>query len=334
MFFIILSPARRAVNSFCGRDKPPGMVYTGGTGGGTVKLERLIGILSILLQRDKVTAPFLAETFEVSRRTIQRDIEALCRAGVPIATSQGAGGGVSVMAGYRVDRSLLTQGDMQAVLAGLRSLDSVSGNGRYRQLMEKLGSGVAWEEGPFLIELASWYRTPLSEKIGLLQEGLARGRLAEFRYYAPGGESERAAEPYRLVFRWGAWYLWGWCRMREDYRLFKLNRMAGLRLGEAFSKRQAPRPELSDGRVFPERYRVKALVPAAYKWLLVEEYGVESFTVQPDGRCLFSIPFTHLDSAVDWILRFRGEAELLGPEELRRALSALGGKLTEKYGET
>lgn len=73
-----------------------------------MKMERLIGILSILLQRETVTAPELAEQFEVSRRTIQRDIEALCRAGIPIATTQGAGGGISIMAGYRVDRTVLT----------------------------------------------------------------------------------------------------------------------------------------------------------------------------------------------------------------------------------
>ena len=92
-----------------------------------MKIDRLIGILSILLQQDRVTAPYLAETFEVSRRTIQRDLEALCKAGIPIATTQGAGGGISVMEGYRIDRTLLTSSDMQAILAGLRSLDSVSG---------------------------------------------------------------------------------------------------------------------------------------------------------------------------------------------------------------
>ena len=73
-----------------------------------MKMDRLIGILSILLQREQVTAPELAEQFEVSRRTIQRDIEALCRAGIPITTAQGAGGGISIMEGYRVDRTVLT----------------------------------------------------------------------------------------------------------------------------------------------------------------------------------------------------------------------------------
>lgn len=292
-----------------------------------MKIDRLIGILSILLQRDKVTTPYLAETFEVSRRTIHRDIDALCRAGIPISTSRGTGGGVAIMEGCRVDRALLTPGELQAVLAGLHSLDSVSGTARYRQLMEKLGASGMREEGPFLIDLASWYRTPLSEKIGLLQEAIAAKRLASFRYFAPDGESTRQVEPYTIVFQWGAWYLWGWCRTRRDYRLFKLNRMASLTLGEAFTARQAPYPDLSDQRVFPCRYLVEARVPASYKWLLVEEYGENSFTEEPDGRCRFSLPFTRLDSAVEWLLRFKGDAQVLGPEEVRRELLRVGKKL-------
>ena len=97
-----------------------------------MKIDRLIGILSILLQQEKVTAPYLAEKFEVSRRTINRDIEDICKAGIPVVTSQGQNGGISIMDGYRMDKTLLTSSDMQAILAGLKSLDSVSGTKRYQ----------------------------------------------------------------------------------------------------------------------------------------------------------------------------------------------------------
>ena len=112
-------------------------------GRASMKIDRLIGILALLLQQERVTAPQLARTFEVSRRTIQRDVEALCRAGIPLVTTQGQGGGISIMEGYRIDSTLLTSGDMQAILAGLRSLDSVSGTNRYAQLMEKLSPGAS-----------------------------------------------------------------------------------------------------------------------------------------------------------------------------------------------
>ena len=97
-----------------------------------MKIERLIGILSILLQKDKVTSSELAEKFEVSRRTILRDIDTLNISGIPIVSDRGNGGGISIMDGYRIDRTLLSSDDMQAILSGLRSLDSVSGTGRYR----------------------------------------------------------------------------------------------------------------------------------------------------------------------------------------------------------
>ena len=200
-----------------------------------MKIDRLIGILSILLQQDKVTAPFLAEKFEVSRRTINRDIEDLCKAGIPLVTSQGVNGGISIMEGYKIDSTLLTSADMQAILAGLRSLDSVSGTNRYAQLMEKLSVGASdlLPGGQhILIDLSSWSKTALSPKIELIHGAIEYGRCVSFQYYAPKGESSRLLEPYYLIFRWASWYVWGYCRERKDYRLFKLNRMTELRMEE------------------------------------------------------------------------------------------------------
>ena len=125
-----------------------------------MKLDRMIGILSILLQREKVTAPYLAEKFEVSRRTINRDIEALCMAGIPLVTEQGKNGGISIMENYKIDKTLLSMSDMQAILAGLRSLDSVSGTNRYARLMEKLSVGASnllSGDSHILIDLSSWH---------------------------------------------------------------------------------------------------------------------------------------------------------------------------------
>ena len=106
-----------------------------------MKIDRQIAILSILLQREVVTAPYLAEKLEVSRRTINRDIEDLCKAGIPIVTRQGVNGGISIMEDYKIDRMLFTNAEMQDILAGLRSLDSVNGTNRYGKLMEKLSAG-------------------------------------------------------------------------------------------------------------------------------------------------------------------------------------------------
>ena len=150
-----------------------------------MKIDRLIGILSVLLQEEKITAPELADKFEVSRRTINRDIEDLCKAGIPITTTQGFGGGISIMDGYKMNRTLLTSKDMQMILAGLRSLDSVSGSHYYGQLMEKIKAGssdfVSGRDS-ILIDLSSWYKDTLAPKIELIQNAVEERNLLTFQY--------------------------------------------------------------------------------------------------------------------------------------------------------
>ncbi len=302
-----------------------------------MKLDRMIGILSILLQREKVTAPFLAEKFEVSRRTISRDIEALCMAGIPLRTEPGQKGGISIMEGYKIDRTLLSTSELQAILAGLRSLDSVSGTNRYAQLMEKLSAGASSllpGDAHILIDLSSWYKDTLSPKIELLHQGILSRRKVSFTYFAPKGTSQRTVEPYHLIFQWGSWYLWGWCDKREEFRLFKLRRMTGLKAGEGFEGRAVPAPDLSQRRGFPHVYQVIAKIQPEYQWRLMEEYGQESFTLQPDGTLLFSFGFTDKTSIVGWIVSFGGGAELLEPAELRRDVLAFAEGIREKYLES
>ena len=296
-----------------------------------MKMERLISILSILLQRDKVTAPELAEQFEVSRRTIQRDIESLCQAGIPIATAQGTGGGISILEGYRVDRTVLTTPEMQAILAGLQSLDSVSGTRRYAQLMEKLSAGSGGRDSHILIDLSSWYKTSLSPKIEAIHSAIRQHQTIRFTYFSPRETAVRTIEPYDLVFQWSSWYVWGWCQTRQDFRLFKLNRMTDLALGEPFTPRPAPVPELSAERIFPAKYQVTVLFDPACRWRLVEEYGPDSFTAQPDGRLRFTWGFPDADSIISWVLTFGEGAELTGPEELRQRLADLTATLARRY---
>ena len=289
-----------------------------------MKTDRLIGILSILLQKEKCTAPELAEKFEVSRRTINRDIDALCKAGIPVSTLQGAGGGIRIMEGYRMDRTLLTSRDMQMILAGLRSLDSVSGSSYYAQLMEKLQAGASdFVSGrdSMLIDLSSWYKESFAPKISLIQDAIEERRQIAFHYFAPGGESVRMAEPYYLIFKWSSWYVWGWCRKREDFRMFKLNRMEELKkTEEKFVPKQVPMPDLSNERIFPANIRVKVLFEPDAKWRLVEEFGPHCFKEQEDGRLLFEMDYTDESSLMGWLLTFGEKARVLEPAEVREKL--------------
>ena len=300
-----------------------------------MKIDRLIGILSILLQQDKVTAPYLAEKFEVSRRTINRDIEDICKAGIPIVTTQGQNGGISIMEGYRLDKTLLTSRDMHSILAGLRSLDSVAGTNRYQLLMEKLSVGsqeVLTSNDHIRIDLSSWYKSALAPKIELIQNAIEDCRLIAFRYYSPKGEGEREIEPYLLVFQWASWYVWGYCRERQDYRMFKLNRMDSLKdTGVLFEKRQLPDCDCSPRRIYPASIHVKVRCAPQMKWRLIEENGVECFEEQEDGYLLFVSDFADSNSLFGWLLSFGEQMELLEPVKLREELWELLGRMQRCY---
>ena len=292
-----------------------------------MKIDRLIGILSVLLRQERVTAPYLAEKFEVSRRTINRDIDALCRGGIPIVTASGKNGGIYIADGYKIDRTLLTKNEMQAVLAGLRSLDSVSGSGVYSRLMEKLSfssSSVVEGGENILIDLSSWYKDTLAPKIELIKKSMELGRMIEFSYYSPNGESIRAIEPYYLIFKWTGWYVWGFCLMREDYRLFKLNRMDKLKTGESFKKREHGLPDLSNERIFHGELKAKVLFEPHCKWRLIEDFGIDSFEELESGKLLFTMGFNDTENLLSWLMTFGDSAVLLEPEnavsELKKRL--------------
>ncbi len=302
-----------------------------------MKMERLIGILSILLQQEKVTAPALAEQFEVSRRTIQRDIESLCRAGIPISTTQGAGGGISIMEGYRVDRTGLTDPEMQAILAGLRSLDSVSGNRRYAQLMEKLSVSTAKTipaEHPVLIDLSAWDSGAISQKIEQIQAAMEQNCKISFSYSAPSGTTSRKIEPYHLIFQWGHWYVWGYCQLRQDYRLFKLTRITDLQI-EPEQRAARSVPAYTPDPMPPEEPAVPVLVrfSAAVKWRVMDDFGTEALQTEPDGSLLVSVCWKDLQ-ALDWRLLAYGEqAEILAPSEVRADFAETLRKILQKYEE-
>ena len=300
-----------------------------------MKIDRQIGILSILLQKDTVTAPDLAEQFEVSRRTINRDIEDLCKAGIPIVTRQGVNGGISIMEQYKMDRTLLTNAEMQDILAGLRSLDSVNGTNRYGKLMEKLSAGSSdfmVGNQSVLIDLSSWYKDALAPKIELIRTAIEQARELEFVYYSPKGESVRCIEPYYLIFRWSSWYVWGWCKKRKDFRLFKLNRMDKTQMSEQFfAKRKPPLPDLSNERIFPGTIKIRALFEKEMKWRLVEEFGPYCFEEQSEGKLLFQADYTDKEAAISWLLTFGDKVELLEPLEIREEIADIAKRIQERY---
>lgn len=289
-----------------------------------MKIDRLLGIITILLQRGKSTAPELARRFEVSTRTIFRDVDDICRAGIPVVTAQGGGGGISIAEGYRLNRSALTAEELENILAGLKSIGSVTASPRVETLIQKLTPGrqsVVSMQDSIVIDLASHYKASLSAKIQLIKSAVAERRLVRFDYYSEKGKARRVIEPYYIAFKWSAWYVFGFCTEKEDFRLFKLNRLWNAeKLEKYFLAREIPADESSLDDYFEGGPTVTALFDRSMEYLLVEEYGPESYTAMPDGRLRLTVSYANERYIKRWLLGFGDMVTVLDPPELAREI--------------
>lgn len=296
-----------------------------------MKIDRQIGILSILLQKERVKVRELAEKFEVSTRTIARDIDDICAAGIPIVSERGQSGGISVMEGFKLDKTLLTSLEMQGIIAGLKGLDSVCGTNRYRRLMEKLSPDTV-QVNDIIIDLSSWDKTAVADKIEFVRTAINDCEKIAFTYYSPSGDSSRTIEPYSLIFQWSNWYVWGWCENREDYRMFKLTRLAELRLaGEKFERRDFPEYSCDKLRHTKGEIEARVRFDKSVKWRIIDEFGTELPEFEEDGSAQVVFTWSDVPSFYQYILSFGDKAEIISPDKYRREFGELLKRILEKY---
>lgn len=300
-----------------------------------MKIERLIGILSILLQKEKVTAKELAEKFEVSRRTIIRDIDSLCCAGIPIATAKGQGGGIAIMEGYKIDRTVLSSEEMKDILSGLRSLDSVSGTSRYRQLMEKLSADTSemLDAGSrIIIDLSAWDKSAVSDKIELIKAAIDNSEKISFTYFAPGSEHHREIEPYYLIFQWSNWYVWGYCTMRKEFRMFKLTRLTDLKcIREKCENRDIPEYVCEKFRHTIGGIKAVVIFDRSLEWRIVDEFGPKMLQYDKKGDIILTFTWSDVPAFYQYILTYGDKAEIISPEEYRHEFSDLLKRISRRY---
>ncbi|MEN6312856.1 MAG: YafY family protein [Clostridiaceae bacterium] len=300
-----------------------------------MKLDRLLGILTILLKNDRVTAPQLAEKFEVTRRTIGRDIDTLCQAGIPIVTHQGGGGGISVADGYKLDKSILTADELSSIIAALKGIGSVSEKSQIERTLDKLSASkdtVVSLREPIFIDLASHYKGSLMPKIKLIKQAVLEQRLIEFDYYYEKGQSRRRIEPYFVIFQWTAWYVFGFCLERQDWRMFKLARLWDLQLcRETYTRREIP-PERRDFNAhLPDDKKLVALFEPSVKYQLIETYGLNCFTETEDGRLRLEIGYTNRDYTISWLLGFGNKAKVIEPIDMADEIKRIVENIIQNY---
>lgn len=300
-----------------------------------MKHERLIAILDCLLNEGKKTAAELSARFEVSERTVYRDIDSLCVAGVPVCAEAGTGGGYSIDPAYRVDRSFLTRDELRDLTGLLSGFSDTLKDERLARSLGKLSSlgggrpGAAGPPPPIMAAPSPWGAPePDPSAVLSVRRAITERRVVSFSYRDAAGEaSERRVEPFTLALLGPAWYLHGYCLSRDDWRLFKLSRMSGVRiLADRYDpESRLPAPALGSG--WDEEFTAIRLAaePRAARALLeaVPEAVAEE---APGGGTVLSFEYPAGSWLVRFLLGFGPGVRVLEPDSLRAALrdAALG----------
>ena len=308
-----------------------------------MKLERMLSIILYLMNHEKARAKDLAEKLEVSVRTIYRDIDSIAQAGVPVTTFQGAGGGIGIVEGYRLDTNVLTGGEVRSIVTALKGLHSIGGDEKLRLLIEKV-SGIADAAkyaaagDEIVIDLSPWNRNDrLGPLIMELKKAIRERRRVSFAYCSYEKRTERTVEPCVVAFKDSNWYLYAYCLLRGDFRLFKLRRMRDVKIGgETFTKREFSLDRIDwdgeTGAAAPAP--VVVLFDRSMEYALTDMIGVNEHEVMPDGRLKATFFLPENIWLYSFLLGFADKAEVIEPKHLRKTMRSMAGRIMTIYDGT
>ncbi|MEG2934813.1 MAG: YafY family protein [Gordonibacter sp.] len=287
-----------------------------------MKIDRMFGIVYLLMGRDRLTAKQLAEHFEVSVRTIHRDVESLMQAGIPLYTSRGSEGGVSLVPGFALDKAVLTEEERSQILWGLQSLPQ--GDRADGEALKKL-SALFDQPFPDWIEVdfSRWgHACKDDDRFETLHRALLSGRAVRFRYASTkGGVSEREAYPLKLVFKSKAWYVRAYCLAKNDYRTFRVNRMNALETTEAtFDRTQFDPPAIEEPPAPYQLVTLKLVFEPRAASRVYDEFDVDTIEVSDEGSIHVYTPYPHNDFLYDLLASFGNAVCVVAPAEVRERL--------------
>ena len=296
---------------------------------------RQFQMVYLLLERGRMTAGELAERLEVSPRTVLRDVDALSAAGVPIYTTQGAGGGVALLDGYVLDRAAFTDEEQRQLLTALQSLPGQEG----AQALTKLSALFRRNQADWLqVNLSRWGDTGAADngKFQLLKQAVLERQTLAFDYASSYGSTRpRKVLPARLVFKGQGWYLQAFDTEREDYRTFRLSRILSPAFtGEVFHRRLTP-PDIDFSGDIPPLFRVEVKLRFApyMAYRVYDEFDQGCVTRREDGSLLVEAVFPEDQWLYGYLLSFGAGVEVLSPDTLRRRLAVLGQEIFRAHSE-
>ncbi len=288
-----------------------------------MKIDRLLGLVVYLLNHGRTSAQKLAEEFEVSPRTIVRDLEALDRAGIPIQSFYGADGGYQIMDTYVLDRQVATSRDYAWIVAALQGLVSAYASKNLEQTLAKIRCLNDTESPTVSVDLSVAREDGgIDEQLALLEGAIVRRHAVRFSYTnGRGEEKEIQAEPVRLQYKWYNWYLIGYSEKHQDYRMFKLVRMEHLQETEIANTKEHALSDINIEADYSDRIRVRLYARASVR-AGCREYLNGQITREyenGDFEYCFSVP-EHETFWFGALLSFGSQVRVLEPERIRERI--------------
>lgn len=315
-----------------------------------MKLERLMTITILLLNRKRVQAQELADQLEVSLRTIYRDLDSLGQAGIPIVSYTGMDGGYEIMDSFRLDRQLLSFDELTALSTALRGLESTKAYNHSNMdlLLSKVGAMVAQAEQGLTgegdrihIDFTPWKNSEEDQsRYDLLRQAVNDRKLIRFKYTSRSGdEQEREVEPMSLVLKNYAWYLHGYCRLRDDYRIFKLTRIRnlGIQAGTFMRRTESPK-QLNDIWKAPEINEAEEGIPVVLQFKasaavsVMDHFDEKDIERLPDGQLLVRTTYSSKRWLIRTVFHYMTDVIVLEPEYIAAKVRQTALDIAGHYG--
>ena len=272
---------------------------------------RLFEIVYILMQKRKTTAKELADRFEVSTRTIYRDIETLSGANIPIYASKGKDGGIGLLDEYVLNKTILSEAEQNQILFALQGMKKVKGQDE-KDILEKLSILFNKEINDWIkIDFSNWGNIQ-EERFDIIKSAILNKQLMRFTYYNSNGEeSKRIVEPLQIWFKDKSWYLISYCKLKQDYRIFKIARIKEVKILQEHFERELPKED-------NEKYNFKIIeleleISKAMTYRVYDEFESKEITKKQDGNFIIKVKYPENEWVYGYILSFGEHAKVLSP---------------------
>lgn len=273
---------------------------------------RLFEIVYILMQKRKTTAKELADRFEVSTRTIYRDIETLSGANIPIYASKGKDGGIGLLEEYVLNKTILSEEEQNQILFALQGMEKVKGQDE-KDILDKLSILFNKKINDWIkIDFSNWGNAK-EEQFDIIKSAILNKQLIQVTYYNSNGEeSKRIVEPLQIWFKDKSWYLISYCRLKKDYRIFKITRIKEVKILQEHFERELPKEEENEKHNF-KIIELELEIDKAMTYRIYDEFESKEITKKENGNFIINVKYPENEWVYGYILSFGEYVKVLNP---------------------